>query len=470
MNNNKKDMNYLQHQLVLDITSIVSDGRGLGRFENKVVFVPHTVPGQKVLVNITSVHSKFLEGEVKQIIKPSKYEREPICIHAIQCGGCTWQHIQYKHQIIWKKQIIQDALERIGKVNNPVILDVIPSPCEWRYRNKMVFAFAPSPCLSTVLLGLKRVDSHEVIPVTDCLLQSKNTMKIVEIVRHWVRHEQTSLEKKILTLKYFRFLIIRETITGDILVELIVNKKNTLIENKFDEQALGKRLAKCLKGVEAIKGIILSRRTQVSDIAYSEYIIWHEGERFLEEQVGDIVLSRGNDNFFQINTKATEILYSKILSMAQLTGKELVWDLYTGVGSIALFLAPFSLKVIGVESIAASINLANKNRLSLGYTNCSFIQDDAFSFIRSQIQKGITPDIVIVDPPRAGLDKKVIELLIRLAPRRCIYVSCNPGTFARDIAMLSPHFVIQQTQPVDLFPHTPHVETVSYLLYNNAFS
>lgn len=459
-----------RQQILLEIKSVASDGRGLGRFENKVVFVPYTVPGQKVLVTITSVHPKFLEGEVDKIITPSEYERVPLCIHAAQCGGCTWQHIQYNQQIVWKQQIVKDSLERIGKVNSPRVLDIIPSPNEWRYRNKMVFAFAFSNCFNTLLLGLKRADSHEIIPVTDCLLQSKNVMKILEVVRSWVNNEQQSFKESLDKLGYFRFLVIRETIVGDILVELIVHKKEKLGRNNFDEQALGKRLAQCLQQVvTTIKGVVLSRRTQSSDVAYSEYIIWSEGEVFLREQLEHIKLSMGNTSFFQVNTQGAGILYSEILSMAQLTGKEIVWDLYTGVGSIALFLAPFSLKTIGVESNVSSINLAKKNCFSLRYNNCSFIQSDTYNFICFQIQKGISPDVVIVDPPRVGLDKKVVELLIHLAPRRCIYVSCNPGTFARDVAKLTPYFILKQTRPIDLFPHTPHIEIVSELLYNSEY-
>lgn len=189
----------------------------------------------------------------------------------------------------------------------------------------------------------------------------------------------------------------------------------------------------------------------------------------MREQLEHIKLSMGNTSFFQVNTQGAGILYSEILSMAQLTGKEIVWDLYTGVGSIALFLAPFSLKTIGVESNVSSINLAKKNCFSLRYNNCSFIQSDTYNFICFQIQKGISPDVVIVDPPRVGLDKKVVELLIHLAPRRCIYVSCNPGTFARDVAKLTPYFILKQTRPIDLFPHTPHIETVSELLYNSEY-
>lgn len=197
-----------RQQILLEIKSVASDGRGLGRFENKVVFVPYTVPGQKVLVTITSVHPKFLEGEVDKIITPSEYERVPLCIHAAQCGGCTWQHIQYNQQIVWKQQIVKDSLERIGKVNSPRVLDIIPSPNEWRYRNKMVFAFAFSNCFNTLLLGLKRADSHEIIPVTDCLLQSKNVMKILEVVRSWVNNEQQSFKESLDKLGYFRFLVI----------------------------------------------------------------------------------------------------------------------------------------------------------------------------------------------------------------------------------------------------------------------
>lgn len=463
-------MPFLTQSIELEIDALASDGRGLGRFKNQVIFVSNTVPGQRVVVSVTSKHQKFLEGNLCQVLRPSPYEQKAPCKHIVECGGCSWQHIQYKEQIFWKQCIVKDALERIGKVHNPNVLSTIASPNEWNYRNKMEFVFVSGKDTDGgPLIGLRMRRSHRIVAITDCLVASANSMKILAAVRKWVANNNFSTKNNLLAKGYYRFLVIREVSEGSCLVELIVNTFDRVKIPCSEQEHCHQFSVELCRELFCIKGVIVSRRKALSNVAYGEETIWQSGKVFLKEQLGSIALFMGHNSFFQVNPSATELLYLEILRMANLTGKEEIWDLYCGVGSIALFLAAFVRKVIGVDSIHSAINLARLNTMHLGYSNCLFNDRDVGSFIEDQNRKGIVPDLAIVDPPRAGLDEKTRKALIQLAPQRCIYVSCNPGTLARDIANLTPYFSICETRPVDLFPHTPHIETISLLTYNGYY-
>ncbi len=450
--------------LNLIIDALASDGRGIGRYKGQVVFVPQSVPGQKVSVYLTGENTKYLEASIVSVIESSPYERASLCIHAAECGGCRWQHIEYDQQLYWKKKIVVDVVTRIGHVKQYICFDTIASPQEWYYRNKMEFAFS-SGIDGHYLLGLHKYHSHEIVPIKYCYLQSKRIVHILEAVYQWVNYACPFIEKIKKQKEYFRFLVVRESSLGECIVELTVHAIQQF--HYINEESLGKSFSQYLqKKCPYISGVVLSSYNSASDAACGEAMLWHEGEYFLKESIGHIDLAIRYDTFFQVNTPATQLLYNVIKEFAQLTGKECIWDLYTGIGSIGLFLAPFVQYVLGIDVVKKSIETACYNAKQLGYNNCHFEAFAMQDFMKNCFIQYPKPDIIIVDPPRAGLDKVTKNALCLLAPQKCIYVSCNPGTFARDISSLSTHFRLLKTQPVDLFPQTPHIETVSLLEYS----
>lgn len=447
----------------LDIQALISDGRGLARHEDLAVFVAGALPGQQVEATIVAVKTNLAEARLDSVLAETPDARSAPCPHSRQCGGCAWQGMRYPQQLVWKQRFVGDALQRIGRVADPPVLPIVPSPLEWGYRNKMEFAFAGQG--EQLSLGLHHRATHDIVDVTGCLLQTGRTMRVVEAVRRQARRSGLAAWSR-KNGGWWRFLVIREPAAGGCLVELIAFPHPDALRHG---RAVAEAVFADCPGVSAF---VLSERAALSNIAYGERTrlslcpdlsLSHDAAA-LEEDLGGLRVKLGAGVFFQVNTPAAAGLYAAILRLAGMAPVRELWDLYCGVGAIGLYLArnladpPAVLH--GIEQSDQAVKLARINAAAI-QPQAVYARGDVDRLLGKLAGiRGKAPDLAVVDPPRAGLGSGVTAALCRLRPGRILYVSCDPATLARDAARLTP-YRLEAVQPVDLFPQTPHVESVS---------
>jgi 23S rRNA (uracil1939-C5)-methyltransferase len=452
----------------LYIEKLAFGGKALGRVDGFVVFVEHAVPGQKVRVRITRKKSRFAEAEVVQLLAQSPAYAPPFCPHFGLCGGCQWQDLAYDEQLHWKKLHVQECLQHLAGLTPGDILPPVASPDQRYYRNKMEFTFASRAWLppgdradgGAVALGLHvGAAFNRIFNLEHCFLQSPQSTAIVAEVRRWCGQSGLAAYNTHTHRGFWRFLVIREgKRTAQTLVHLITTDQG----DPAGVEALAAHLA---ARFPVITSLVHSRRQTKAQVATGESSRTLWGPGYIEERLGDLRLRISADSFLQTNTPAAEGLYNAISRLGEFSAGETVWDLYCGAGSIALHLAPQVRRVVGFELAAAAVNDAYINSRLNGRENCRFLEGDLKALLRETLQAGGQPhpDVVVTDPPRAGMHPKVIEALREIAPRRIIYVSCNPATLARDLALLQDRYDILTIQPFDLFPHTAHIECVARL-------
>ena len=473
--------------LELTLHGLSPDGRTVGRSpEGMTVFVRGGLPGERVLVRLSAVKKRMAEAELLEVLSTSPEERPAPCPHASDCGGCPWQCLPYENQLVWKRRIVEDALTRIGRLSLPEgFVAPVLSPGEnaqWGYRNKMEFAFAEGPDGKT-LLGLRSRASRSVTEVTDCLLQTPRTMAVLNALRHLCAKlhlkaapsgpsgrgkaaPRKGLSSSVRQNDILRFVVIREPLAGGCLVELITLPSP---QEASVLQKLGRSLMEANVGVT---GFVLSSRTSPADVAYGEETVFTLGETGLYEtlrlQDRDVTFRLDHNSFFQVNSRAAELLYNTAASLAAplfpaSSGRrwgESCWDIYCGVGGLALTMGPHFARVFGLEVVAPAARLAELNaRQTEEETVYRFESADA-AHLEQRFRKHGTPDLLVTDPPRAGMDENTVKAILRHRPPHMVLVSCNPATLARDLSLLAPAYRIRAVQPVDLFPQTPHVETV----------
>jgi 23S rRNA (uracil1939-C5)-methyltransferase len=451
----------------LVIDKLAFGGKALGRVDGFVVFVDHAVPGQKVRVRLTRKKPRFAEGKVVQILEQSPAYTPPFCPHFGLCGGCQWQDLAYEEQLYWKHVQVQECLRHLAGLAPENILTPVASPATRYYRNKMEFTFAPkSAGESACTLGLHVGDSfHRIFDVEQCFLQSPQSSALVQEVRRWCAASNLPAYNPRTHRGFWRFLVVREGRgTGQTLVHLITSTTDTagVVET------LTAHLA---SGFPEITTFVHSVSRKKAQVAVGETSRTLYGPGFIEELIGGVRLRVSAQAFLQTNTAATANLYEAIRRMGEFTGEETVWDLYCGAGSIALILAPHVRRVVGFELVPAAVHDAYINSRLNGLDNCRFIAGDLKETIH-EAQRAASgephPQVVITDPPRAGLHPQVVQAILALAPRRLIYVSCNPATLARDLALFQERYAIVSIQPFDLFPHTSHIECLACLVRRHA--
>ena len=453
----------------LSIEKLAFGGKALGRVDGFVVFVDHAVPGQRVRVRITRKKSRFAEAEVVQLLAQSPAYAPPFCPHFGLCGGCQWQDLAYEEQLHWKKLHVQECLQHLAGLTPGDILPPVASPDQQYYRNKMEFAFAPRAWLlfpgdrgdgGAVALGLHVGAAFDrIFNLEHCFLQSPQSTAIVAEVRRWCGQSGLAAYNTHTHRGFWRFLVVREgKRTAQTLVHIITTDQG-------DPAAVEALAAHLAARFPVITSLVHSRRQTKAQVATGESSRTLWGPGYIEERLGDLCLRISANSFLQTNTAAAEGLYNAVSRLGEFTGGETVWDLYCGAGSIALHLAPHVRRVVGFELVAAAVNDAYTNSRLNGLENCQFLSGDLKARLGETLRDGGQPhpDVVVTDPPRAGMHPKVIEALREIAPRRIIYVSCNPATLARDLALLQDRYDILTIQPFDLFPHTAHIECVARL-------
>lgn len=445
-------------------------GKALGRVDGLVVFVEHGIPGQKVRVRITRKKAQFAEGRVESLVEQSPDYAAPRCRHFGFCGGCRWQDLRYEEQLQWKRRQVQECLQHLAGLRPEDIKPAAASPEQYYYRNKMEFTFAPRPWLTAEdmaagctpeglggALGLHVPGSfNRVFNLEECFLQSPRTAALVTEVREWVRSSGIPVYDTKAHTGFWRFLVLREgKRTGQWLVHLITTDQG----DGEKVAALAAHLRERFGEITTLVHSVNARKAQVAQGGRSRNL-WGPG--YIEEELQGRRFRISAESFFQTNTAAAEALYGAVMRLGEFTGRETVWDLYCGAGSIALSLADQVHRVVGFELVEAAVADAYVNSELNRVDNCQFVAGDLKDKIREALKSGHypRPEVVVTDPPRAGMHPQVIQALVEILPQRIIAVSCNPATLARDLALLQEQYEIVTVEPFDLFPHTAHIECV----------
>lgn len=464
----------------VEITGIAAEGKALAKIKLKetdpnplVVFVPYAAPGDMVNLKIDKKKHNFAEAHITEIIKPSTIRISPKCEYFGICGGCRWQHLPYEEQINFKRNIVKDALERIGKLDLPEIPQTLGSKQIWGYRNKMEYTFSdrrwrtwtemrenPEGDANTNALGFHIPGSFDkVLDIKECSLQDSVGDNIRNFIREYAIERGYSFYNIKENKGLLRNLMIRPAISGELMVCLVFGEK--------DQKKIEDILEAVKKEFPEITSLVYTINLKLNDTISDQEIFTYSGEGFIEEEMDNLKFRISPKSFFQTNTRQALELYHKTAEFAGLQGeneeidKPLVYDLYTGTGTIANFVARNAKKVIGIEYVEDAIKDAKINSEINHIDNTEFFSGDMKDILTEEfINKHGKPDVIIVDPPRAGMHEDVVKVIMKVAPGVVVYVSCNPATQARDLALMKEKYKITAVQPVDMFPHTHHVENI----------
>ena len=442
-------------QVEVTITGLGSSGEGVGRVNNMAVFVQGALPGETVRASLDLVKKSFAKGHLVRVLQASPDRVEPICPVYKECGGCQLQHLAYGAELKAKQQQVRDALTRIGHLKDILVLPVIGAVDPWHYRNKMQVPVAQTK--SGVAIGCFAQFTHKVIDVQSCAIQKEANNDIAEIVRAWMHQYKIPAYDEDRRTGMVRHIMGRVGVqTGEIMVCLV-----TAVEQLPHNKELIKLLQDGLPGLTSVVQNINTRHTNVI-LGPKNRILFGNG--MIRDRIGDLQFNISAQSFFQVNSDQAFKLYEQALDFANLTGKEIVADVYCGTGTITLFLARQAKFVYGIEIVPSAIKDAHKNALLNKIGNVEFILGDAAYELPKLFQGGVHPDVIVLDPPRAGCEERVLAAMAQVKPRRIVYVSCNPATLARDMAYLTAHgFKAVKAQPVDMFSRTHHVECVALM-------
>lgn len=454
----------------LEITTLAAEGKAMGKYNDIVVFVPSGVPGDVVDVQIRSNRRRFMEGTIVNFVKRSPLRCEPVCEHFGVCGGCKWQNLPYSEQLRLKGEQVFDQLSRIGKVELPEIAPVLGSELTTFYRNKLEYTFAHRRWLTheevssgEEIENLPALGFHipgmfdKVLNIDKCWLQDDPSNDIRNDVANYCRANGYTFYNAREHTGLMRTIVIRTSTTGEVMLIVVFAKNET---EKIEQ--LMNHIAETFPQITSLMYVVNGK---FNDSIGDQEIICFKGNDHIFEQMEGLRFKIGAKSFYQTNSEQAYNLYKVTRDFAGLTGSEVVYDLYTGTGTIANFVAAQCAKVIGVEYVPEAIDDAKINSEINGITNTSFYAGDMKDVLSDGfIAENGKPDVIILDPPRAGIHDDVAQTILRAAPQTIVYVSCNPATQARDIAIFDADYKVEKVQPVDMFPHTHHVENVVKLV------
>lgn len=451
--------------LELTITDIAFGGKGIVKEDGFVIFVKDAVPGDKVLARITKKKPNYAEARVLQLLERSRDRQPAPCEYADLCGGCTWQFLDYAKQLAYKRSHVEEALLHIGLLEEVKVLPTLPSENIFHYRNKMEFSFSdrrwlmpaemenPEPLERDFALGLHIPGTfHKVLDVNKCWLMPEHGNDILNFVREFAKNSGLPVYGLKSHVGFWRFLMLRHSVACDQWMANIITSKEDPVLQRLAEELTAK-----FPKVASVVNNVTARR---AGIAVGEYEVLLAGKPYLIDQIGDYKFKISANSFFQTNTKGAKTLYDTVKKYAALKGGEELMDLYSGTGTIPIYLSASCKTAYGMEIVASAVTDARENCVLNNVTNCEFGLGDIKDCLP---EARVSPDVLVIDPPRVGMHQEVVADIMQRAPQRIVYVSCNPATMARDIAMLKTKYKIVEVQPVDMFPHTFHIESVALL-------
>lgn len=453
----------------IEMIDISSNGKAVGKYDGRIVFVNDLVPGDVADVEVYRKKRKFLEANPVNLSKSSKFRIEPTCIHFGTCGGCKWQNLTYSAQLQYKSQQVKANLEKISGMKIPSMLPIIGSDQIYNYRNKLEFTFTEQRWLTDEeissgeeITDRKGLGFHipgmfdKVLDIRECHLQND----LSNSIRNFIREESVRLEIPYFNLReqsgILRNLIIRNTTKNEWMIVLSVTEFNEQVEKLLNAVSME------FPQLNSINYVVNQKK---NDTILDLPVVRFKGEGHITESLFHLTYRIGPKSFFQTNPVQAAKLYSVIREFADLNGGELVYDLYTGTGSIANFLAEKAGKVIGLEYVEEAVSDARLNAELNDIDNTEFFAGDLKDLLTEEFISDIgQPDVIITDPPRAGMHEDVLKAMNHASPKRIVYVSCNPASQGRDLKILSESYAIEKVQPVDMFPHTSHIENVVLLV------
>ena len=464
-------------EVTLDIVGMNHDGDGVGKINGYTLFVKNVLPGERVVVKVVKMKKSYGYGKALRILEPSSHRVHPPCVIYDQCGGCQVQHMQYDSQLKWKQQLVIDSLERIGKfqvhkngsargehptdrTNKSAVFvhETIGMDDPWRYRNKVQVPLAKVG--GKLQGGFYARASHRIIDMDTCLIQHEDSDHVLTAVKQIGTELGVSTYDEQTGQGVLRHVMVKRSFhTGEMMIVFITNGV-TFPQSERWVREIRERFPSvvsiCQNSNTARTNVILGNKTSV---------LW--GRPFIYDWIGNTKFCISARSFYQVNPIQTNVLYTKTLEYAQLTGQETVIDAYCGIGTIALFLAPFAKHVYGIEIVKEAIDDARVNAELNQIGHAQFEWGAAEDVLPKWYERGVRADVVIIDPPRKGCDIQFIHTVLQIQPQRIVYVSCNPSTLARDLHFFAQGgYRVDQVQPVDMFPHTNHVEVISVLIWH----
>lgn len=467
MSRKKKKQAPLQN---ITIESYAAEGKSIAHLEDgKVLFVDNAIPGDVIDAIIVKDKKSWAQGKTTRLVKPSEHRIEPFCQHFGVCGGCKWQMLPYPLQLQYKQQQVADQLARIGQVELPEMQPIVGSPHERYYRNKLEFTFSthryrtfeeieardekfePEPALGFHAPGL----FDKVVEIHTCYLQKEPTNLLLSVLRQYTEAKDLPYYNFKAQYGWLRNIIIRIATTGEILINLVVH---------HDDEELIPLLQHLKDNIPGITSLNYTINPKVNDTIYDREVVCWSGKDHIEETLENFRFKISPKSFFQTNSYQAETLYRITREFAGLTGNETLYDLYCGTGSIGIFCSANAKKVIGIEVVEDAILDAKENAKLNGIEHCLFFAGDTEKICTDEFfQTHGRPDVIITDPPRAGMTEKLVRQLLKMRAPKVVYVSCNPATQARDLQWLDEAYKVTRLQPVDMFPHTHHIENVALL-------
>ncbi|MCW7754108.1 23S rRNA (uracil(1939)-C(5))-methyltransferase RlmD [Desulfobotulus sp. H1] len=454
-----------KQEIELDVTDMAFGGRGLARVDGLAVFVDDAVAGDRVRARVVKKKKRHAEAKTLEVLSPSADRVIPVCSYAAHCGGCKWQHLQYEKQLHYKTLQVGEALEHIGGIKGVSVLPALASPRSFHYRNKMEFTCTDSRWLlpeelanpdvkKDAAIGLHVPGAFDrVLDIHKCHIQPERATPLLDFIRREILASGLPMYGLRSHEGFWRFVMLRHSLADDVFMVNLVTKDpdaDVLLP-------MAERIRQAFPEVVSVVNNVTRRKAGVA-IGEEEFLL--SGEPAIYDAIGSFRFKISANSFFQTNTAGAEKLYAQVAAYAELRGGEKVLDLYSGTGTIPIFLSKAASEIIGIEIVESAVADARMNCLENGVENCRFILGDMKDVLPGLDAK---PDVMIIDPPRAGMHPDVVKRILELAPERMVYVSCNPATMARDLAMMQGAYEILEVQPVDMFPHTFHIEAVAKL-------
>lgn len=447
-------------EYIFDIISQGYEGEGIAKIDNKYpIFIEGALKGEKVKVRIVKVNKNFAYGKLMEVLEASEERVNPPCAIYKRCGGCKLQHASYKAQLDFKWDRVKDCVSKIGKLDPSIVKYPLGMENPWRYRNKVQL---PIGLINgEVKIGFFAPRSHDIIDMESCLIQDEIGDKVVKLTREWI--EKFNIRPYNVDGEYdekgiVRHIMIRRGFTtNEVMIVLVTNGEKLPHKEEFVDL-----MVRNIPGIKSVIQNINSKKTNVI-LGLESKTLW--GEDTISDYIGDFRFNISPLSFFQVNPIQTEVLYGKALEYANLTGNEEVFDAYCGTGTITLFLSQKAKKVYGVEIIPQAIDNAWINAKENKVENVEFFVGESEVVIPDLINKGVKADVVVVDPPRKGCDKKLLDAITNIDAKKIVYVSCDPSTLGRDLKVLEENgYKTLEVQPVDMFPNTAHIENVALLI------